>query len=583
MMKPMRFMQLVAALAIACTATSYATAEEKNLVGYWKLRGDCRDYSGHDHHGKNHGVDLETGAFDGRDAYIEIPDTKDFAFDGNDFSIAAEVSTDANLDDFFGSLLSKFDPEFRRGFHLSFTGNSSGYNAQSDTRQLAFGIDQNSSGTWTDHGRPGGNTQICDALTVFEGDLYAGTTDGDSEDEWAHVYRLREGEGWEDCGRLGNERTRGVYAMVVHNGELYAATSSSHGPQPADLAFGSVYRYCGGQEWENIGQPGKNFRLNSLASYDGKLYVAAFNIGPDPGHAYVYEGDKQWRKCGEFSGWPHAFVVHDGRLYTAYPRGEVYAYDGNEWENLGNPLGKLAECNQIHSLGAYRGNLLAGIWPSGKVAMLHDGKWSDTGRLGDATEVVALATYNGSLYGGTIPRAELMRFDGRNGWTSVRRLFDPSGFTPVPVGSGAKEVEDWTRASSLAVYQGKLFVTTATCYRTKIDGLPPEDIRGNVFAYESGACTSFDQDLGPGWKHVAAVRKADQLQLFVDGDLVTTASIGEPLDVATDVPLKIGAGPHGYFNGKLRDVRLYGRAISVEEIVALSAGEAKALADNLGQ
>lgn len=43
------------------------------LVGYWPLRGDCLDHSGNGHHGRNHGVHLETGDFDGRDSHIEVP------------------------------------------------------------------------------------------------------------------------------------------------------------------------------------------------------------------------------------------------------------------------------------------------------------------------------------------------------------------------------------------------------------------------------------------------------------------------------------------------------------------------------
>ena len=55
-----------------------------------------------------------------------------------------------------------------------------------------------------------------DALTVFEGNLYAGTSDAADVDDWAHVYRYRGGTEWEDCGRLGTAKTRGVYALVVH-------------------------------------------------------------------------------------------------------------------------------------------------------------------------------------------------------------------------------------------------------------------------------------------------------------------------------------------------------------------------------
>jgi hypothetical protein len=103
-----------------------------------------------------------------------------------------------------------------------------------------------------------------------------------------------------------------------------------------------------------------------------------------------------------------------------------------------------------------------GLW--GKAAVRRDDKWTDVGRLGDATEIVGLSVYNGSFYGGSIPRAEVFRFDGPNKWTSVGRLFDPPDFELVPVGSHETAVQYWSRASSLTVYQGKLFSSTATCY-----------------------------------------------------------------------------------------------------------------------
>jgi hypothetical protein len=269
-MKPLRVIPLIALAFVIRLMVAGAQADDVGLVGYWKLQGDCQDYSGQKNHGRNHGVDLEAGTFDGRGAYIEVPDAKSLGFDGNDFTVAAEVHTAADLTDFFGDILAKFDPALRRGFHLSLNGNTSGYNAQSNSRHLVFGIDQASAGSWTSHGRPGGKTHICDALTVFQGDLFAGTTDGANEEDWAHVFRYHDGA-WIDCGRLGKDRTRGVYAMVVHNGELYAATSASHGAQSADMSYGRVYRYIGEKNWEDLGQPGEYYRLNSLASDNGKL------------------------------------------------------------------------------------------------------------------------------------------------------------------------------------------------------------------------------------------------------------------------------------------------------------------------
>jgi hypothetical protein len=205
------------------------------------------------------------------------------------------------------------------------------------------------------------------------------------------------------------------------------------------------------------------------------------------------------------------------------------------------------------------------------VAVLRQGKWVDLGQLGDATEVIALTVYNGCLYAGSIPRAEVFRLDRDNRWTSVRRLYDPPGFQPAPVGSGDKSVQDWTRASGFAVFQGKLFASTATCYRELIDPAVSDETRGEVYAYAAGEAVSLDRDMQAGWRRVAAVRRGRQLSLYVDGRLAATQqNEGEPLDISNSVPLQIGFGPQAHFTGRIREVRLYNRALRAEEVRLLS-------------
>src|SRR5262249_4998058 len=74
--------------------TTHPVELERGLIGYWKLRGDCRDHSGHGHHGTNHGVDLQTGSFDGRGAYVEIPSDEQLRLGRGDFTVSAWVHTD---------------------------------------------------------------------------------------------------------------------------------------------------------------------------------------------------------------------------------------------------------------------------------------------------------------------------------------------------------------------------------------------------------------------------------------------------------------------------------------------------------
>jgi hypothetical protein len=548
---------------------SPAAAAEPGLIGHWKLQGDARDSSGAEHHGTNHGAMLESGTFDGRRAFVEIPTAPDLG--KGDFTISVQTRLSDDFAQTCGDILSQYDSTRRRGFHLGVSSSAGGYNGAGSERHVHFGMDDGTEPVWDDCGRPGGQTHISDALTVFNGHLYAGTTDAIDEKDWAHVFRYDGGRKWEDCGRLGTGKTRGVYAMVVHGGALHAATSSSHGKQPATMGFGRVYRYRGGQEWEDLGQPGENYRLNALASFRGKLYVCGFNIGTVPGYVYEYEGNKSWRPCGEFNGWPHTLAVHQGRLFTGYPQGEVYSYDGSTWTSLGNPLGNFKECSQIHALNVFRGELIAGSWPKGRVSVLREGKWVDAGQPGDATEVIGLTVYHGGLYSGTIPRAEVLRYAEDAQWTSLRRLFDPPGYEPVPVGSGDKRVEDWSRATSLTPFDGKLYVSTGTCYRTRIESLPADDVRGKVLSLEVGAGVTDETDLGSGWKHLVVVRDANRLQLFVNGKRKGAKSLeGKNIELSSNRPLRIGFGQSNFFEGNIRDVRVYNRGLTEAEIGKLA-------------
>jgi len=54
-----------------------AAGQDSGLVAHWKLQGDVRDSSGHDNHGRNHGVQVsaEGARFDGRGSFIEVADS----------------------------------------------------------------------------------------------------------------------------------------------------------------------------------------------------------------------------------------------------------------------------------------------------------------------------------------------------------------------------------------------------------------------------------------------------------------------------------------------------------------------------
>src|SRR5437868_15549472 len=102
-------------------------AQERGLIGHWKLSGDTKDSSGHGNHGENHGADLTAAGpggkpngaarFDGKNAHVQVPASKSLNLGTNDFTLAVWAHTDEKLDDVLGDLVSKYDPVARRGIN----------------------------------------------------------------------------------------------------------------------------------------------------------------------------------------------------------------------------------------------------------------------------------------------------------------------------------------------------------------------------------------------------------------------------------------------------------------------------------
>src|SRR5262249_12182394 len=147
---------------------------------------------------------------------------------------------------------------------------------------------------------------------------------------------------------------------------------------------GRVYRYAGGTNWVDCGQPSENRTLNCAASYKGKLYVGG---GPGNWGVYVMEEPNRWRESKIFSKSgprrcsPHTMCLYSGKLYVGWP--SVWSFDGREWTYAGvpsEPEGTL----QTHSLAVYRGQLCAGTWPLARVSRYLGGeKWEVFGRVGE--------------------------------------------------------------------------------------------------------------------------------------------------------------------------------------------------------
>jgi hypothetical protein len=574
------FLNLLAPFAIALLsiAACGAKASEPGLVGHWKLQGDCLDSSGHENHGVNHGVNLDRGEFDGQHAYIEVPASASLQVGNRDFSFCAWINTPAELDDIVGDVFDLYDPARRRGITLTINSSAGGYQAQGTDRHVHFGIDDGRVTEWQDCGHPNpASNYVYNSLTVYKGKLYAATSGGKDEQDWRHVYRYEGGQKWIDCGQVGSSRAEGVGPLIVHQGDLYAVTTTIDWTrvQTGKYDPARVYRYLGGDHWEDCGQPSANPTLNCIASYRGKLYVGG---GSENFGVFEYQGGVEWRPSKLFSNrevpngcFPHCMCRHSGKLFVGYPG--AHAFDGKAWTFAGLPSDK-DWFLQTHSMTIFRGKLQAGTWPESKVASYEGGEaWKVLGRVGvEGTEVNSLAVYNGKLYGGALPFAEACRYDDQFDWISLNRFYSPPSFKPGPPGKMSREdVKEASRLTSLTVYNGRLFASVGSSTSSILDA--PADVRGKVFSMEAGKVASYDDDLGPGWKHIAAVRSNDRLKLYINGKLKAESSPFDPAqyDLKTDRPLRIGFGETEYFVGKMADVRFYNVTLDEQRIAALGA------------
>jgi hypothetical protein len=519
-----------------------------DLLGHWPLAGDVRDHSGRNRHGQNHGADLAaTGpggksgtaaGFDGRRAWIEVPGGLPLA--AGDFSIAVRAHMEKVLDDIPGDILSQYDPAARRGVNFGILSLPGSTGSQPNDRNVHFGIDNAKLEAWADHGRLGESIYVM-AMGVHEGNLYASTCE-----ELGHVYRFDREQKWIDCG--APDKANAITSMAVLDGQLYVGSGKyrlrgSALPETKNEAVGgSVFRYRGGQQWEDCGKVGTETEtIGGLVAFRGKLYATS---AYKPAGLFRYEGGTTWTPLGSFNGRrSEALGIHNGRIYTSvWDGGSVFEFDGEKFNDLGSVDGN----TQTYGFINHGGELMVATWPKGTMYRWGGGQqWISAGRLGQETEVMATAHYNGKVYAGSLPLAKVFRYDGGTLWTDIGRLDHTPNVT-------------YRRAWSAAVFRGRLFVGTL-----------PE---GKVHSIAAGRVATVDRSLASGWRHLAAVRRGGKLEVFVDGTKAAESATFAPAeyDLTNGKALRIGAGENDFFNGRLADLRIYARALTSDEIRKLS-------------
>ena len=277
--------------------------------------------------------------------------------------------------------------------------------------------------------------------------------------------------------------------------------------------------------------------------YRDRLYASSLYR---PAGFFRYEGGQNWTALPTPGKRVESLAVYNGYLYaTSYDGGVVFRFDGTRWTDCGQ-LGPAEENSQTYSFAVHHGRLYVGTWRTGRVYRFEDiDRWADVGRLGEELEVMGMLVHNGRLIAGTLPLAEVYEYDGLTHWQKLARL----DHTP--------DVR-YRRAWTMAEFGGRVYCST----------LPS----GHIYSFEAGKNVSWDREFPAGWHHVAAVKRAGRLQLYVDGSRVaeSTAFNVSDYDLASNAPSRIGFGANDYLHGQLSDVRLFHLAISDVEITKLA-------------
>lgn len=483
---------------------------------------------------------------------VEVRAVKAPKLGSTDFSISVWARADAP-DRLTGDLVSQYDPRTRRGFHLTLKSNPGVTASQANWRHLQFGIDDDKPSPWRDCGKPG-RAVFAFSMAVHDGFLYAGTCEPGRE-ESGRVYRYAGGDQWTECGSL--DTCNSVTALAAHEGSLFAGTgryrvAGSHLPESENLAPGGrIFRHEGGTNWAYCGKLSDTEAVGGLVVFRGQLYASSLY---QPAGLFRYEGGVQWTrlpnafgpdyKTGEMG--PRRVVsltVHDGFLYaSSYDGGRVYRYDGSAWTQCG----QVGDNTQTYAFTRYQGRLHVSTWRSGRVFRFEDvDRWTDIGRLGDELEVMGMMVHNGRFIGGTLPLGEVHAYDGDGKWSLWQRL----DFTPGV---------EYRRAWTMAEHSGEVFCST----------LPS----GKIWAARQGQQVSWDHSMPTGWHHIAAVKTAAGLRLYVDGrQVVERVADVASWNLDSDAPLNLGSGINGPFNGELAELQIHSRALSGNEIKASAA------------
>jgi len=313
--------------------------------------------------------------------------------------------------------------------------------------------------------------------------LFAGTYDS-AGSGWVYTW---DGTNWTLVGGNNVNKSWGFYNIAVIqvmqtiNDYLYVGLGNVAGSAEVWRWNGSVWTLVGGQEVNNSWQPNTYEQVMSMASYKGKLIVGLGTTASatySDGEIWSWDGSSwtriggdgvnaSWSQASHY-GEVDAMAVDDTYLYAGLGAGtndgEVWRYDGTNWEKIGGDSLKGGWTNyaeRVLSLAMYNGQLLAGLGSGngdGELWLWNGTLWSKIGGDGVSgswntttyQEVESLIVYGDDLYAGmgnVSGAATLWKYDGST-WIEV-------GGDDI---NGSWTTGTYEKVKTLVVYDGALFV-----------------------------------------------------------------------------------------------------------------------------
>jgi len=175
---------------------------------------------------------------------------------------------------------------------------------------------------------------------------------------------------------------------------------------------------------------------------------------------------------------------------------------------------------------------------------------------------------NGTMYSATTPTnlhtsagkfKNAASFDGVNDYVKVATGLDTTGNT----------VSFWFKQSASG-NRGIVETVTTNTIQSSEPYLYVSTVGGTLSTYANGGVPQYStvstHNLNT-WYHLVIVRTATTENTYFDGVLKVS---NKTLSVAgTNQQLNLGIGYHGYLNGSIDDVRVYNRALSASEVLAI--------------